>query len=326
VSLEGRLTLDLRPNHRITIALESVRTAHGQLDFRTKFAETRDTTPSTMSSLSMQSEWQPRPSISVTTGVSYDYLSAHMSSYASSVLGEEASNLPRTRESHFTPRLAVLFRRNPGSTLKLLYGQGFRTPNAWERVNTYDDNLHEESVRTFEVVGEHRISSNVMLTTSVYDTAINDVLRWNVEEIVENGGKIASRGLELQVDHRREDGLWTYVSYSLARAVEDDERMANSPLHLLKAGVSTSTSRRIQGALDVRWESDRRTLAGQSAGPGWLTDLHMAASLTSHVTAAVTIRNVFDVKYGYPGGTEHRQDILPQDGRTFLFTLTVRSR
>jgi hypothetical protein len=32
------------------------------------------------------------------------------------------------------------------------------------------------------------------------------------------------------------------------------------------------------------------------------------------------MRNLLNVAYGTPGGAEHRQDILEQDGRTFVLS------
>jgi iron complex outermembrane receptor protein len=41
---------------------------------------------------------------------------------------------------------------------------------------------------------------------------------------------------------------------------------------------------------------------------------------------SASIYNLFDTKYGYPGGDEHVQDVLYQDGRTFRLKLTYTFR
>ncbi|HET9371266.1 MAG TPA: TonB-dependent receptor, partial [Vicinamibacterales bacterium] len=59
--------------------------------------------------------------------------------------------------SRVTPRAAVIFNRSANEAVKLLYGQAFRAPNAYER-DYYSPNrdsdtpLTPESVRTFEIV------------------------------------------------------------------------------------------------------------------------------------------------------------------------------
>ena len=40
----------------------------------------------------------------------------------------------------------------------------------------------------------------------------------------------------------------------------------------------------------------------------------------------MAIRNAFNTHYGTPGGVEHRQDIIEQDGRTFVFGFKVGGR
>lgn len=46
--------------------------------------------------------------------------------------------------------------------------------------------------------------------------------------------------------------------------------------------------------------------------------------LVKNLEASASIHNLFDKKYGFPGGPEHLQDTIPQDGRTFRLKLTYR--
>jgi hypothetical protein len=40
--------------------------------------------------------------------------------------------------------------------------------------------------------------------------------------------------------------------------------------------------------------------------------------------AAFRVRNVFDAEYSHPGGFEHLQSAIQQDGRTIGFEITAR--
>ena len=41
------------------------------------------------------------------------------------------------------------------------------------------------------------------------------------------------------------------------------------------------------------------------------------------VALSASVYNLFDEKYGDPGSTEHRQDTIEQDGRTFRVKVTA---
>jgi len=46
--------------------------------------------------------------------------------------------------------------------------------------------------------------------------------------------------------------------------------------------------------------------------------------LLKNLDLSASVYNLFDKKYGDPGGAEHLQDIIDQDGRTFRVKLTYR--
>ncbi|MEO8140996.1 MAG: hypothetical protein ABI742_15185, partial [Gemmatimonadota bacterium] len=53
------------------------------------------------------------------------------------------------------------------------------------------------------------------------------------------------------------------------------------------------------------------------AGPGSRAGL-------GNVELGVSVINLLNTRYSYPGGVEHLQDSIPQDGRTFIARLTSR--
>jgi hypothetical protein len=54
-----------------------------------------------------------------------------------------------------------------------------------------------------------------------------------------------------------------------------------------------------------------------------LTNVTLSSAIGSHARLAMIVRNAFDVSYASPAGFEHRQSLIPQDGRTVLLKLTV---
>jgi outer membrane receptor protein involved in Fe transport len=224
---------------------------------------------------------------------------------------------------------------SPASTVKILYGQAFRTPSVYEREYESDgfsmsEGLQAEKIQTLELVWELKLNPSVLVTTSVFDQTVTDLIRLQPapagEVQFQNRSDARSRGFEFQIGSRRNSGIWSYASYTWNQARELDERMINSPLYMLKAGVSTPTSRRWYGGLEMQYEGQRLTYAGQETDAALLTNLNIGGSLHRSFGASVAIRNLFDVSYGTPGGLEHRQDIIEQDGRSFTLMLKWNGR
>jgi len=233
------------------------------------------------------------------------------------------------KDRRVTPRLAVIYAPTDRTAMKFLAGQGFRRPGVYERFfeRTGDETLAPEVIQTLEFVMERRVTPDVLLTASLFNIDLDRVLR---EEYgnpgFHNAGEVRSRGIELQADYRRGDGVWSYLSYTFQRASENDVPMLNSPTHLIKGGVSTPTSGSLQGALELQYESSRQTRAGAATNNALVVNLNLTKALTPHLTLGVTVRNLFDTDYATPGGPEHVQDVIAQDGRTFVVRLIATGR
>jgi outer membrane receptor protein involved in Fe transport len=52
-----------------------------------------------------------------------------------------------------------------------------------------------------------------------------------------------------------------------------------------------------------------------------VADLKLAARLDRRLRASLAARNLFDAGYAYPGGVEHLQPAITQDGRTLGLSL-----
>jgi iron complex outermembrane receptor protein len=312
---ELRYIWDILPTQRLTTGAGYVDNRISRYKWSDDSGEHAVGSPFRTLSVYAQMESRLSPYMTLTAGGSYDK--------SSSAAGQ------------FTPRGALILKASPASTLKLLYGQAFRTPSVYER--DYEsggfllsEDLRPEQIRTLELVWERKLTSSVLVTSSIFDERVSDLIRLQPlpagDVQFQNRSEAHSRGFELQVDSRRNDGIWSYVSYSWQRAHELEERMVNSPLYMLKAGVSTPTSRRFYGGLEMQYEGQRLTYAGRETGASLLTNLNLGGALYRSFGVSVAVRNLFDVSYGTPGGVEHRQDILQQDGRSFTFSLKWTGR
>lgn len=254
----------------------------------------------------------------------------------SSVLG--ISHDRRTGGIDFTtPRLALLYTPRPSTTLKLLYGKAFRAPSPYE---LYSDSaeagmrgtvpLNPEQIRTAEIVADQLVGNVAHVSVSVFHNDVSGLIDF-VPRVVEdhdvgayeNVGAAEGYGAEVMLHVTEINGHSGFValSYSHTRDKLTDELLTNSPELLLKAGWYMHLHHRFGAGLFALRESGRRTLAGDKTNSFTKVDGTLTARLSPMLTVTGTIRNVLDTDYVHPGGAEHLQNTLKQDGRTFVVRL-----
>lgn len=306
---ELRILIDPFANHRIILGAAHVdhRVARYQVN------DARADRSAAVSSLYTQYELQPSESLRLIGGLRYD---------AQHGLG-----------SRTTPRAAIVYQPRAATSLKLLYGRAFRLPTLWER--DFEDaetgyhanpDLKDETIRTVEAVWEEQLSPSLFATASVYEFRVRDL----IDAVIDAGdgssqfinqGEVRSRGIELELTRRAQRGLWSYVNYSFQRARGREELLANSPRHLLMAGLSGPVGSRFFAGIEGVSESPRQTLAGSSTPRQLVFNTRITAKLSSHWKLTAHVRNALDARYAHPASDGHVQDVIEQDGRTVSFQL-----
>jgi outer membrane receptor protein involved in Fe transport len=76
----------------------------------------------------------------------------------------------------------------------------------------------------------------------------------------------------------------------------------------------------------MHYLSARTTLAGAEAGAHTLValTLQVRPKADSRLELLAKVGNLLDTAYADPGGEEHRQDVLPRDGRTAWLSVRFR--
>jgi outer membrane receptor protein involved in Fe transport len=313
---ELRYIWDAKPNHRMTFGVERVDNVRSNYKYELEGASLSIGKPFSIASAYVQNDYQPAHSLSITAGIRYDRY-AHVTSAVN-------------------PRGAIVWHVDDNNTVKVLYGSAFRLPTAFEL--GFEDpgngflenpNLKPEKIHQLELVWEGRVTPEILLRVSPYRLQLTGLIRQHQSEtgITQflNLSNVTSQGVELQADYRRSDGLWSYVSYSHQDAREGGVRLINSPENLARAGISTPTSRRFQGALELLYEAGRKTLGGNQTPGVALTNVTLSTAVRTSLRLSATVRNLLNTNYATPGGPNHAEDTIPQNGRTFLVTLRVGS-
>jgi outer membrane receptor protein involved in Fe transport len=309
---ELRYIWDVKPNNRITLGAERVDNVRSNYKYEFEGAGLSIGEPFSIASAYVQSDYQPVHSLSITAGIRYDRY-AHVASAVN-------------------PRGAVVWHVDAANTVKVLYGSAFRLPTAFELdfedpASGFLENpkLKPEKIRQFELVWERRLTPEILLRVSPYRLTMTGLIREHQGDSgytqFLNLSNVTSQGVELQADYRRSDGLWSYASYSRQDAREGGVWLINSPANLARAGISTPTSQRFQGALELSYESGRKTLGGNRTPGVALTNVTVSTALRTSLRLSATVKNLLNVRYAMPGGPNHPEDTIPQNGRTFLVTL-----
>lgn len=323
---EANLQWDLGSNNRLTLGTEirrdlkatfvAPRTAPYQLELNA---------PNTVLSAYVQDEYQIAAPISLLLGVRHD-------SYQ--ITGGATS-----------PRLAIIGRPTAMTTLKVLYGSSFRAPSLTEtsiRGIGYktDASLKPERAYTFEVVAQQRLAPRLLGSASFFVYDVDGLIDLTVDPadsllVYRNTDDATATGFELELEGRLGSRGTGYVSYTFenARAEPVDTRLSNSPVHMVKGGGGIEIAHWLGAAIQTRYESGRETVYGTTTKPSVVTDLHLqfpariperTARSIDRLQLSLRLNNLFDAAWATPGGVEHLQPAIPQDGRTVSAELRYR--
>jgi outer membrane receptor for ferrienterochelin and colicins len=264
----------------------------------------------TIFSLYVHNEYQILPSLAAIAGLRYDHYS-------------------KTTDA-LTPRLGFIYAPGQSTTIKLLYGEGYRAPNFYETY--YSDpttnfkqssHLRPEQIKTSEAILEQRLSDDVFCTFSVYRYYMKDLIDQGFDLTdslltFQNIQSVKSDGIEVGVQAYFMNNLSGYFNYSYEHSVDEetDSPLTNVPEHLFKCGLAWRSAYGISLGTEIHYETKRLTIHGTWTTPFLIDNIFMSYRFC-HETCQTTLKitNVFNTSYSYPGGYEHLQNSIQQDGR-----------
>lgn len=252
--------------------------------------------------------------------------------------GVRYDHFPTFGES-INPRAALIYSPWKETTFKLLYGQAFRAPNAFEYgyiSPTYVRNpsLKAERMHSYEAVWEQGFAKNYRLTTALFYNQIDDLITkqpfdtnpGNTQVIFRNSDSVEDWGGELELEAQWKGGWRGRASYTYANATDSDsgDRLSNSPKHVGKASLTAPLyNGRFFANLEVQAMSDRLTVRNYTIDGYAVCNFTLfSQELFKGLDASVSIYNLFDTDYSDPVAVDFRQRSIPQDGRAFRAKLT----
>jgi outer membrane receptor for ferrienterochelin and colicins len=228
-----------------------------------------------------------------------------------------------------SPRAAAIVLPSPTESFKYLFGRAFRAPNQSELNTTYYGegvrDLRPESIDTHEVVWERYFNDRLRTATSVYWYKAEELITLAADASALTGatfvnqGEVSARGVEVEAQVRLAGESRALVSYALQRAAEREtgEELANSPRHVAKARISLAGPARGSFiSIEGQYLSSRKTVVGTRVDGAAVMNVTLTQPLGPRAELFATVRNLFDVDYADPASDVHRQETIPQNGRT----------
>ncbi len=240
--------------------------------------------------------------------------------------------------STLNPRTALIWHPVDKTTLKLLYGQAYRAPNTYEFSYLlpgyrFNPNLQPERSKSYELVLEQTVTPGLRLSASGFNNRISGLISEGFDAVsneffFENTGLAETRGGSVEIEATLPKSFKVRTSYTLQRTTDalTGELFSNSPKHLAKFSLMVPLYRdKLFSGLELQYSSETENLLHQSTASFLLVNWTLfSRNLTKNLEASASLYNLFDRRYAFPGGAEHVQDSIQQNGRTFHLKLTYR--
>lgn len=237
-----------------------------------------------------------------------------------------------------SPRLALIYKYNEFSSLKLLYSQAFRIPNIYESFyeshNSQKTNpdIRPEKIRATELVWSHKLPGSFYGSLSLYRFSTIDLIDQGLDEsdslsTFRNIGRATGTGAEYEIKYiHPSNNNQAFLNFSLQRTIDDNTTrvLSNSPEFMIKSGIVFSVLKYFYVVPEFFYETGRQTLQGNTTNNVLLFNLGINSHrFLKYFEVSLKARNVFNTSYRVPGGIEHLQDALVQDSRNIYLKLTA---
>lgn len=253
---------------------------------------------------------------------------------------------PVIGNGRFHPRVGGVYRWHPETTLKVLYGDASRPPNAFELYYDIGDgflpnqNLDPEQIRTVELVIDHYASPSTRWLASVFRNDIRGLIDYAPQAgsdgefstdddffQFENAVDLVTQGIELRLEKSLANGGKVGASYTGQRTRDATGRaVENSPRNIAKFSWRQPLPwAGLRAGIEAQYVGTRNTYAGSRVPSGTLTNLNLAMTIRHNLDLSVKVGNVFDRTIVDPAAYFHAPiERIPQDGRSLYFYAAYR--
>jgi iron complex outermembrane recepter protein len=232
-----------------------------------------------------------------------------------------------------SPRVALIFKPRPTESVKLLVGQAFRAPNAYELYYYTLGSaapLSGERIRSVDAVWERYFGKRARVSADAFVYQTRDLITERPGASPDgiqflNSGRMKAEGFEFETETVLPAGLHATGAYTYAHASQADATtpLSNSPRHLaqLRLAVPLGVGGLLAGVEHI-FVGEREGIDGSRVPSTFLCNVTLTRRASHGVAVGLDIKNLFDRLNTDPGNEEHPTARIPQNGRTARVRIT----
>lgn len=223
-----------------------------------------------------------------------------------------------------SPRTAINYSLSKKGRVKLIYGQSFRSPNAYELYYLEGQKpLKSEKIVSWEGDFEREFNRHLSTSLSVFHNRMDNFIALGTDDfwgsLFINEGRQKLAGLETQIRGYWLNGAATTLSYSNSFEQRDVDGAApeNSPKHIGKLYVSVPMfHQKIFATMDAQYISHRMTIHDERVSSYSIVNLTLfGRQIRKNLDLSFSVDNLLNKRYADPAAQQHRQNAIQQDGR-----------
>lgn len=211
------------------------------------------------------------------------------------------------------PRLALIYRPAGKTTLKLLYGNAFSAPDAWEIAPDfgvfYDDNLklEPEHIQSLEARVDQGLGQYFQLSGGVYRNRISDLITLVLVPSdgnfqYQNAGSALATGTDVELSGRAPNGLQGKASFDYVEAYNESAghpALDNSPHQMAKLNLTVPLiGRSLFAGVEGQFLGRRLTLLQNSVGSYQVFNFTLLGhTIGKHMDVSAGAFNILDKKH-----------------------------
>jgi len=236
-------------------------------------------------------------------------------------------------ETQYDPRISLVYQSDMQRIYKAIYSRSHRNPS-WQELYTINNSarigntaLNPETVDAFELAMIQKFNGSSYFQADVFYLINKDQIDKDANNTYENSNNTDIYGLELELNTQITPHDELYASYSYVDGSDEKGNdLANVAHHLAKASYIYNFTSAFNAGTVLKYVGNKSRVEGdlRANTPSYVTaDVSVSYhNLPHQFNLSFSVKNLADANIAYPSEPNTYVNDYPQDGRTFLFSLS----
>lgn len=224
----------------------------------------------------------------------------------------------RIHGTELAPSLGLVAFPGEGTTVKALYGRGFRRPSFYEYSTVPEakyDSIRPEVVDSTELFVRQRVGRGISLTANAYRAEYRDFISYRDGQYRNGRDEVLSTGATLGLELRNETGAFRLDGTSQEVRDEDGRPLLGSPPWIGHAEMRLALPREITLGLRASVVGPRRGFGDDRLESSALLDVSLDVPIRAGLRANASVTNAADARFDVPVFPTAPMPYEPREGR-----------